>query len=195
MAIIYLVRHGRVSETPEDANDPELAAIGRDQARQLAADLDARLESPLPILTSPMRRCRETSAPLAELWRMPVQLESRVIEVPSPSHSVTGRRAWLNQLFESTWGEAEARAHPGQDGFGPILRAWREGVCEAILSIERDSVICSHFVPLNVVVGAALAQDRVICFRPDNASLTVVDNSEGRIRLIELGREMVTRVV
>ncbi|MBV8062874.1 MAG: histidine phosphatase family protein, partial [Nevskia sp.] len=84
MPLIYLVRHGRVSDTPQDPRDPELDAAGHAQAEAVAQDLLRRLPQPLPILCSPLRRCRETAAPLATAWNIAPDIEPRVIEVPSP---------------------------------------------------------------------------------------------------------------
>jgi broad specificity phosphatase PhoE len=190
MPIIYLVRHGRVDANSANPLDPELSPEGAEQARAVARDLYARLPSPLPILTSPLRRCRETAAPLAQLWHAQPQPEPRVAEIPSPQPAAGARNAWLKQILGATWAELERALEPNQAGFSELLAAWRRGVREAVCSCNADTVIFAHFVPLNVVVGAALGQDRVVCFRPDNASVTVVETLAHGIRLIELGREM-----
>ena len=50
-----------------DPAGPEgLDDLGRAQAVQVAATLATK--GPLPILVSPLRRCRETAAPLEALW-------------------------------------------------------------------------------------------------------------------------------
>jgi len=69
--------------------DPGLDEIG---ARQ-AIDVAARLAShgPLPILTSPLLRCRQTATPLAEMWSVEVAVEPAVSEIPSPRRSRDGR--------------------------------------------------------------------------------------------------------
>jgi broad specificity phosphatase PhoE len=188
MPILYLVRHGRVAVNSANPLDPELSHDGGEQARVAARDLYARLPAPLPILSSPLRRCRETAAPLAQLWGAQQQLEQRVAEIPSPQPTAAARNAWLKQLLESTWADLVRDAN--QMGFSEVLAAWRRGVLEAVCSCNADTVIFSHFVPLNVVVGTALGQDRVVCFRPDNASVTIVETLGKGIRLIELGREM-----
>jgi broad specificity phosphatase PhoE len=190
MPIVYLVRHGRVEVNSANPLDPELSSDGGAQAQVVARDLYARLPSPLAILTSPLRRCRETAAPLAQLWQAQPQLEPRVAEIPSPQPSPGARNAWLRQLLDSTWAELERAQDPNQTGFSELLAAWRRGVREAVCSCNVDTVIFSHFVPLNVVVGAALGQERVVCFRPDNTSVTIVETLAHDIRLIELGREM-----
>ena len=187
MPLLYLIRHGCVADDSATPDDPELGAAGLEQARAVARDLRARLPQPLPILTSPMRRCRETAAPLAELWQLQPRVEPRMIEVPSPPG--VARQAWLKQALASTWPVLEEQ-DPARR-----LANWREAVREAVLACRQDSVIFSHYVPINVIVGMALQRDRVVCFRPDNASVTVIETGPGGIRLVEQGREMATRVV
>jgi broad specificity phosphatase PhoE len=188
MSLLYLIRHGRIADEPADPADPELGATGLQQARDAARQMQARLPGPLPILSSPMRRCRETAAPLAELWRVQPTVEPRVIEVPSPVAGAA-RQLWLKQALAASWPELEQQDPTGQ------IAAWRAGVREALLAQRGDVVIVSHFVPINVIVGLALGQERVTCFRPDNASVTLVETGADGIRLVELGREMGTRVL
>jgi hypothetical protein len=64
-----------------------------------------------------------------------------------------------------------------------------------LAAIDRDCVICTHFVAINVAVGAAQKCDEVVCFRPDHASVTVMSNDNGRLRLIDLGRQADTLVL
>ena len=51
-----------------------------------------------------------------------------------------------------------------------------------------------HFVAINVAVGAARSDDRMVQFRPDNGSVTRIAVVDGRLRVIELGREASTLV-
>ena len=48
--------------------DPGLDALGHSQAEAVAQKLASL--GPLPILSSPLRRTRETAAPLAKLWNV-----------------------------------------------------------------------------------------------------------------------------
>jgi broad specificity phosphatase PhoE len=65
----------------------------------------------------------------------------------------------------------------------------------ALLSVAADSVVVSHFIAINVAVGNVLGGDRVICFRPDNCSCTVLDVTDGALRVVELGAEAASRVL
>jgi hypothetical protein len=57
-------------------------------------------------------------------------------------------------------------------------------------------VIFTHFIAINVAVGAAQGSDAVVCFRPDHASITKIEVSPaGAVRVLELGREAQTSVL
>ena len=66
---------------------------------------------------------------------------------------------------------------------------------DALLAIKHDCVICTHFIALNVAVGAAQKSDHVVCFHPDYASVTVMSNDRRRLRVVELGRQAETLVL
>jgi hypothetical protein len=63
-----------------------------------------------------------------------------------------------------------------------------------------DTVIFSHFIAINAVVGACLDDDRLVIDSLDNASVTVVDTRSrsgdpaGRLQLVERGREADTLI-
>ena len=63
--------------------------------------------------------------------------------------------------------------------------AWREHCIAAVAGIARDSVIFSHYVAINVIAGAALGDDRVVVFSPDNCSVTVFETDGTDLKLIE----------
>ncbi|HLK52614.1 MAG TPA: histidine phosphatase family protein [Candidatus Angelobacter sp.] len=177
MARIYLVRHGKAASTWDDQDpDPGLNPIGQAQAEARAAELAAK--GPLPLLTSPLRRTRETARPLETLWKVVAQIEPRVGEIQSPANSPLHRTEWLKDVLRCRWNELDSS-----------LERWRQTVLEALLRITQDTVVVSHFVAINVAVGHALGDDRVTCFRPDNCSCTVLDLQGGNLKLVELGKE------
>jgi broad specificity phosphatase PhoE len=53
-----------------------------------------------------------------------------------------------------------------------------------------DAVIFSHFIAINVVVGAAKSSEHVLSFRPDHASVTTIAVAEDGISIVSLGREV-----
>jgi broad specificity phosphatase PhoE len=179
---LYLVRHGRAAASFGEARDPGLDAAGAAQAEAAAGRL-APL-GPLPIVVSPLRRTRETAAPLERLWRRTAQIEPAVAEIPSPDCALDARADWLRGIMVGRWGEQ-----------APDLQAWRVGVLAALAAIPEPSVVVSHFVAINVAVGHAEGDDRVIAFWPDHCSVTILDAEDGRLRLVERGAEGATRAL
>jgi broad specificity phosphatase PhoE len=184
MTTLYLVRHAKPAATWSEATDPGLDAHGVVQAQQRAADLNARLPR-LPIYTSPMQRCVETARPLTSLWRRDAAVLSQVAEIPSPPLSPSERQTWLATATQGTWTELQKNAPPGS----PDYLAWRETLLQTLLAMRENAVIFSHYVAINVAVGAAQGHERLLSFRPDHASVTTLEISSGRIIARELGSE------
>ncbi|HYW92258.1 MAG TPA: histidine phosphatase family protein [Gammaproteobacteria bacterium] len=182
MARIYLVRHGRAAGDWGSARDPGLDAGGREQARDAARRLHEL--GPLSVVSSPLARARETADALAGRWRAPVRIEPRVGEIPSPEPGLAERARWLRRVMAGRWRDLDA-----------CLHRWREDVVAALTELAEDTVVFSHFVAINAAVGVATGDDRVVVFRPDNASVTVLENSARSLTLVEKGREADTRVV
>jgi broad specificity phosphatase PhoE len=177
MTRIYMVRHGRAAAGFGESMDPGLDALGREQA--VAASQRLAPLGPLAILTSPLARARETAAPLGKLWQREPIVEQAVAEIPSPKGMTLEERvAWLRKLMAGSWRDA-----------GHELAAWREHAIAALAALKDDTVIFSHYVAINVAAGAALGDDRVVVFSPDNCSVTVFDVEDGCLRLVEKGSE------
>jgi broad specificity phosphatase PhoE len=170
---LYLVRHGKAAAGWGDDLDPGLDDTGRAQAEAMAEQLAAM--GPLPIVTSPLRRTRETAAALERRWSATAVIEPAVGEIESPTAELSEREAWLRALMQGSWRDA------------PDLEAWRHGVVDALAALTTDTVVVSHFVAINVAIGHATADDRVVCFVPDNCSVTVLDVDGDRFDVVELG--------
>jgi broad specificity phosphatase PhoE len=182
MPRLTLVRHGRAAAGWGDDLDPGLDELGRAQAEAMA---DALAEAgPLPIVVSPLRRTRETAAPLEARWETTATVDPAVGEIPSPSDDLAERAGWLGPVMRSSWDEQPADLH-----------AWRQNVLDALLAIEEDTVVVTHFVAINVAYGAATDDRRVTCFAPDNCSRTVFDSDGETLTLVETGGQAETRVL
>jgi broad specificity phosphatase PhoE len=63
-----------------------------------------------------------------------------------------------------------------------------------MLTATRDTVVFSHFVAINAVIGVALDDDRLVIRSLDNCSVTIIDITEGRLALVEGGDEADTLI-
>ncbi len=182
MVRLYLVRHARPAGTFAEARDPGLDVTGLAQAEALAERLGPR--GPLPIVTSPLRRTRETAAPLELRWRRAARIEAAVAEIPSCEDDLARRGEWLRGVMAGRWSD-----------IAPELQVWRAAVMDALVAIRETSVVVTHYVAINAAVGQATGDDRVLCFAPDHCSVTVLDVQRGAFRLVERGAEATTRVL
>jgi broad specificity phosphatase PhoE len=184
VATLFLVRHARPAASFGDSVDPGLDDVGRAQAEAVGRELAGRL-SALPVYSSPLQRCCETAAPLAAIWGVPATILDAVGEIPSPPLSLSERQEWLRKATAGTWAELKQGAPAGS----PDFDAWRAALLGAVRGMTGDAVIFSHFVAINAIVGAAQRNERVVCFRPDHASVTTIEVAAGGISVRELGRQ------
>ena len=177
-----MIRHGEAAADWGSHTDPGLSDRGRVQAEAVAREIERRVPRGPQILSSPLRRCRETALPLSLSWGREPIIEARVAEIPSPSDSLDERGAWLRGIAAGTWLDV------------PDLLPWRQSVIATLTALPQDTVIFSHYIAINVAMGTASSDDRIVCFRRDNGSITVFESAGAGLVLIEKGREADTKV-
>ncbi|WP_405493417.1 bifunctional RNase H/acid phosphatase [Streptomyces sp. NBC_00096] len=184
-ATFVLLRHGETALTPQKrfsgsgGSDPELSEAGRRQAAAVAESLAARgtIET---VISSPLRRCRETAQAVADRLGLEVTVEEGLREVDFG--------AWEGLTF------AEARERFPED-----LQAWLDspraaptGGGESFqtatrrISATRDRLLAehagrtvllvSHVTPVKILVRLALGAPPEALFRMElsAASLSAV---------------------
>jgi len=175
MTTLHLVRHAEAAAGWGDDLDPGLSEQGHQQAAAMAATFPA--ES-LPIISSPLRRARETAHALERRWNTAALIDPGVGELPSPSDDLAERQVWLGTALRSTWPALGAR-----------YTSWRTMVLELLLGLRDESVIVTHYVLINAVIGAATGSDAVICHPIANAAVVRVDHDRQRFEILELPSE------
>lgn len=189
MPQLFLVRHGKAAAGFDAHPDPGLDPAGLQQAEAFARAFAARradAKAPaLPILTSPLRRTQETALPLARSWSSGAVVEARVAELPSPPGiALAARGPWIREVLQGEWGSAD-----------DALRRWRDSLLEALLALRQDVVVFTHFIAINVVIGAATGSDRILVSRPDHCSCTELEADGGTLRLRAEGRQLDTQIL
>ncbi len=194
MARILLVRHGQAAASFTDDADPGLDKLGIDQACAVAERLRSNL--PLLLISSPLKRARETAAPLLQmqvdaLARETIDtsnvetlhIDTRMSEIPSPGLSLSDRGPWLGQVMQGQWSE--------QSG---SLAEWRTDLISCLNEQQQDCVIFTHFVAINVAVGFAEGKDQVSIFRPANTSITELVTDGESLTPVKRGEQAVSIV-
>ncbi len=133
---------------------------------------------PLPVVVSPLRRTQETAAPLIERWSIDPMIEPGVGELAAPADAPVNHATWLRSIMAGRGADHRA-----------VIDPFRERVLGAIRAIHTDTIVVTHFLAINAIVGAATEDDRVVCFAPGHCSQTIVEIVGGELRMIELGAE------
>ncbi|GAA2312296.1 hypothetical protein GCM10010431_35560 [Streptomyces kunmingensis] len=186
-ATFVLLRHGETALTPEKrfsgsgGSDPELSATGRHQADRVADALAARgPRSVEAIVSSPLRRCRETAQAVADRLGLGVTVDDGLRE--------TDFGAWEGLTFKEV-GERHpddmkawlASADAAPSGGGESFAAVAERVAAARDRLTaghrgRTVLVVSHGTPIKTLVRLALGAPPEALFRMElsAASLTTI---------------------
>ncbi|MGH4027932.1 bifunctional RNase H/acid phosphatase [Actinomycetota bacterium Odt1-20B] len=184
-ATLVLLRHGETALTPEKrfsgsgGSDPALSDVGRGQAERVAAALAAR-GTVQAVVTSPLRRCRETAQAVAARLGLDVRVEEGLRE--------TDFGAWEGLTFGevrerypddlNAWlGSAKTAPTGGGESFAAVSR--RVAAARERLVAEyagRTALLVTHVTPIKTLVRLALGAPPESLFRMElsAASLSVV---------------------
>jgi broad specificity phosphatase PhoE len=179
---IFLVRHGEASASWSDSPDPGLSALGRQQACEAAAQLRPHISGDIIILSSPLQRARQTAEPLASELGREVQVVEAFREIPSPV-PLAQRQLWLRNFMQQEWREQTKE-----------LIAWRNTAIEHLLILDRSSVVFTHFLVINAVMGHVLKHAATLNFWPANGSVTQLRHTGRQLELVALGQQMESAV-
>jgi broad specificity phosphatase PhoE len=189
MTRLFIIRHGRPAAVWGGGDsDPGLDPEGERQASMAARTLMALPpdERPISVVSSPLRRCRETARAFADALNVETEIVTEVGEIPTPrSLASAARGEWLRKSLSGNWSDI--------DGDLDYDR-WRRAVFDAV-RFRPGAAIFSHFVAINAVLSVIEGRDEVISFRPDHTSITVLDTIGDEMRVLERGREAATSVL
>ncbi|MEU4030261.1 bifunctional RNase H/acid phosphatase [Streptomyces anulatus] len=181
-ATLVLLRHGETALTPEKrfsgsgGTDPELSATGRGQAER-AAEHFAALGTVQEIVSSPLRRCRETAAAVAGRLGLDVQIDEGLRE--------TDFGAWEGLTF----GEVRERyaddltawlASPdtaptgGGESFAEVaerVAAARDRIVARYAG--RTVLLVTHVTPIKTLVRLALGAPPEALFRMELSAASI----------------------
>ena len=93
------------------------------------------------------------------------------------------RVAWLREAMAGEWA-----------ALGDRYTTYRDRVADHVAAIPTDTVVVSHFVAINAVIGACLGDDRLVIRSLDNTSVTLVETTPRGLVLVEAGHEADTLI-
>jgi broad specificity phosphatase PhoE len=188
MSRLYMIRHGKPASTWGQSSDldPGLDELGDAQARGARDILLALEHPPTRVLSSPLRRCRETAQPYADAIGAKLEIDAAFGEIPTPARLAPEERpGWLRQAFGGRWSEITGDLD---------YEVWRRQVAQALHRYPSAAVF-SHYVAINAAVSCLTGSDLVLSFRPDHCSITAFELDGAELRLIERGHEAETQVL
>ncbi|MFT4520259.1 MAG: broad specificity phosphatase PhoE [Halioglobus sp.] len=179
---IYLVRHGEAAASWGESPDPGLSELGVEQAEAVGRTLAEQLSGSTQLVSSPLARAQETALPLARVLEKSVGISDIFREVPSPV-PLEQRQDWLRQFMAQQWDEQ------GEDLIG-----WRDATSQGLLAFTQPTVVFTHFLVINAVVGQLLGKPETLCCWPDNGSITHLRKTPDGLELVALGKQIKTHV-
>ncbi|WP_327299783.1 bifunctional RNase H/acid phosphatase [Streptomyces sp. NBC_01197] len=181
-ATFVLLRHGETALTPHKrfsgsgGTDPELSAVGRGQAADAAAAFAAR-GTIQAVVTSPLRRCRETARTVADRLGLEVRIEEGLREADFG--------AWEGLTF----GEVRERYPADMDAWLASAKAAPTGGGESFATVTRrvaaardrlvghhrgaTVLLVTHVTPIKTLVRLALGAPPESLFRMELSAASV----------------------
>jgi len=175
--MLYVVRHGRTAANAAGEllghRDPELDDVGRAQAAALASVLPAGAR----VVSSPLRRCRQT----AEAFADQIEVDERLKEMNYGDFEGVPVAGVPAETW-ATWRSDPGWAPPGGESHQQLAeRVWAllDELRPSIAS--NDIVLVSHVSPIKAVVAWALGVPIDISWRcfVSQASILTVGFREG----------------
>ncbi|MFF9072730.1 bifunctional RNase H/acid phosphatase [Streptomyces sp. NPDC014872] len=181
-ATFVLLRHGETALTPEKrfsgsgGTDPELSAAGRRQAEAIARSLAAR-GTIQEIVSSPLRRCRETAGAVAARLGLEVRIDEGLRE--------TDFGAWEGLTFAEVrerhgsdldaWlASEEAAPTGGGESFAEVTRRVAAARDRLVARhAGRTVLLVTHVTPIKILVRLALGAPPESLFRMELSAASV----------------------
>jgi ribonuclease H / adenosylcobalamin/alpha-ribazole phosphatase len=181
---VIMLRHGVTKHTLKKVfsgsggDDPSLTDLGREQAKRAAARLARR--GPIDaIVSSPLRRTRETAAVVAEELGLDVELE--------PGFAEMGFGEWDGLAFFDimerwpddmrSWLDSPDIAPPGGESFDTVYNRVEEARKRLLADYEGQTVVVvSHVTPIKMMLRIALETEMELIqhFELAPASITTI---------------------
>lgn len=196
MTQLLLIRHGQSTWNAEGRiqgwADPPLDDVGREQAQKLARRLADEKHGIVAVYSSPLLRARQTAEEIAQTLGLPVQTDDRLKENGVGEFTgLTGQE--VEQRFPEWFAGLKATAEwvppPGGEDRADFMNRAVRGMTDIVTHHPEQTVaIVSHGGTLGVYLAHLLGIPirRPLPFQFDNASLSVVQVAEPRIRLYKL---------
>jgi broad specificity phosphatase PhoE len=168
---LLLLRHGQtvlsIDRRYSGHGDPELTTVGRAQAAGAAARLASYREI-TSVLTSPLRRARQTAEAVAQTTGATLEVRDGLIE--------TDFGEWEGLTFSEArdrdpelhakWLGAEDVAPPRGESFAAVRERVRAELASIVEAYEGETIVLvTHVTPIKMILRQALGGSAEILYR------------------------------
>lgn len=171
---LYLVRHGKTGKSWDPKLDMPLNSEGNDQSLKLALLL--KDEKRLPILSSPLKRSKQSADPLSTFWNIPCEIDDRFGEIPFCNEDDIEPMDWLKSIMTKKWSQLPAH-----------LNSWKANVGQAVCLIQEPSIIFTHYLTIAAIYSELMGVDMVDSFQSKNCQLVKLERFSEEWRFDNLG--------
>ncbi len=195
MIKIHFIRHGEATEG-WTSQDPPLSKLGKSQAQSLINFVDSAIgknsTNNIDVISSPLNRCKETASLALIKINSEIVINDNFRELPSPTLDLEKRVNWLRRVLPLTWSELLKDKETIDSGVS--YTQWKENIMSNIYSLNKDTIIFTHFVVINTVIGEILKSDKIVNFQPSNCSITEISKIKNKLKLVKLGKSLESRI-
>ena len=177
---IFLIRHGEAEKPWHEDPDPGLSVKGQRHAESVCSKFNPNLQlEEMRIMTSPLKRASETAKIFQNHLDIELITSPAFSELPSPGIDLSERPEWLQGIFGQSVSEIDDN-----------LIQWRNQIIENVQNINHHTLIFTHFMVINCIVGWIQGLEKLVNFRPAYCSITHLQRSDNRLNVIQRGIEM-----
>ena len=178
---LLLVRHGEAAESWGNHPDPNLSKLGIKQSASLVNNEMLKLLDSYSFVSSPKLRAKMTAEPLIKKFNKELIINDAYSEIPSNDIDKSQKKTWLTEVMNT-----EIRDLPD------FVVNWRDNIIKNSLNISQNTIIFTHFMVINALIGSLLKKNMLMYFYPNYASVTKIILKNKKVKSISLGDEKKT---
>ena len=173
---LLFVRHGEAAESWGNHPDPGLSKLGIKQSASLINNTMLKSLDSYNFVSSPKSRAKMTAEPLIKKFNKELIINNAFSEIPSDDINNSQKRAWLTEVMN-----IEIRDLPDS-----VLN-WRDSIIENSLNVSYNTIVFTHFMVINTLIGSLLKKNALMYFYPNYVSVTKITIENKEVKSISLG--------
>ena len=178
---LILIRHGEAASAFGESEDPSLSALGTKQSKKLVKDLNIDVLNKYKFFSSPKARAIQTAKPLVDILKKDLIVKKEFSEIPAPKIDSKEKQRWLKNIMSLPI-----------DKLPKDVNLWRQNLLKVMSSLEKNTIVFTHFMVINALIGYIVKNKTLLYFYPANASVTKVFLKNGTPSSYQVGENKKT---